>query len=93
MKKFAAIFIFVCGLSLSNTSPIEIPKIELPKIELPKFEFPKFEFPKFDLELIAAKWYNPSVIDRKVVKAPAEPGKVQTQSITFDSVSRAIGAA
>lgn len=54
------------------------------------FEFPKF--PKFDLSLNIGKWYNPSVLDRKVVKVPAKPGKVQTQTITFESVNRVVAA-
>lgn len=45
-----------------------------------------FEFPKLDV--LVGKLANPSVIDKETVRAPAVPGKVQTQTITYDSVRK-----
>lgn len=46
-----------------------------------------FEFPKLDVMI--GKLMNPSVIDKETVRAPAVPGKTQTETIVFDSVSKA----
>lgn len=47
-----------------------------------------FSFPKIDV--VIGKLINPSVIDKETVRAPAVPGKTQTETITYDSVSRKI---
>lgn len=45
-----------------------------------------FEFPKLDV--LIGRLINPSVIDKETVRVPADPGKPQTETIVFDSVSK-----
>lgn len=44
------------------------------------------EWPKIDIGQIL----NPSILGKESIRAPAVPGKIQIQTITYNSVSRSI---